>query len=103
MFGKESRSMNVSVAMPNGDPDKELELQYADGKIIGNGSFGVVYMAKIMNTSEHVAIKKVLQDKRFKASILIVILILVLFNYSLITEQRTTNHETSKSSERSKA
>lgn len=58
--------MNVNVALPNGGPDRDLEIQYVDGKIIGNGSFGVVYMAKIVTTNENVAIKKVLQDKRFK-------------------------------------
>ncbi|CAD5221186.1 unnamed protein product [Bursaphelenchus xylophilus] len=66
LFSKEGRSLTVSVALPSGEPDRELELQYADGRIIGNGSFGVVYMAKVVNTNEHVAIKKVLQDKRFK-------------------------------------
>lgn len=34
--------------------------------MIGNGSFGVVYLAKLVQTNEDVAIKKVLQDKRFK-------------------------------------
>ena len=34
--------------------------------MIGNGSFGVVYQAKLCDTGEMVAIKKVLQDKRFK-------------------------------------
>jgi glycogen synthase kinase 3 beta len=34
--------------------------------VIGNGSFGVVYQAKLCDTGEMVAIKKVLQDKRFK-------------------------------------
>ena len=33
-------------------------------KVIGNGSFGVVYQAKLCETGEMVAIKKVLQDKR---------------------------------------
>ncbi|KAL1919046.1 uncharacterized protein VTP21DRAFT_2427 [Calcarisporiella thermophila] len=43
------------------------ELVYShSNKIVGNGSFGMVYYAKILNTSEDVAIKKVLQDKRFK-------------------------------------
>ncbi len=35
-------------------------------QVIGNGSFGVVYQAKLCETGEMVAIKKVLQDKRFK-------------------------------------
>ncbi|CAF0795841.1 unnamed protein product [Didymodactylos carnosus] len=42
------------------------EISYTDTKVIGNGSFGVVYQAKLVHTNEHVAIKKVLQDKRFK-------------------------------------
>ncbi|OQV18828.1 Glycogen synthase kinase-3 beta [Hypsibius exemplaris] len=43
-----------------------VEVSYADLKVIGNGSFGVVYQARLMETQELVAIKKVLQDKRFK-------------------------------------
>lgn len=35
-------------------------------QVIGNGSFGVVYQARLMDSQEMVAIKKVLQDKRFK-------------------------------------
>ena len=34
--------------------------------MIGHGSFGAVFLAKIVETDEVVAIKKVLQDKRFK-------------------------------------
>ena len=34
--------------------------------MIGHGSFGAVFLAKIVETNETVAIKKVLQDKRFK-------------------------------------
>ena len=34
--------------------------------IIGNGSFGVVYQANVQQSKREVAIKKVLQDKRFK-------------------------------------
>ena len=37
-------------------------------QVIGNGSFGVVYQAKLCDTGEMVAIKKVLQDKRWVLS-----------------------------------
>ncbi|XP_022108540.1 glycogen synthase kinase-3 beta-like [Acanthaster planci] len=43
-----------------------VEISYTETKIIGNGSFGVVHQAKLTDTGEMVAIKKVLQDKRFK-------------------------------------
>lgn len=42
------------------------EVSYTDARVIGNGSFGVVYQAKLSDTGDLVAIKKVLQDKRFK-------------------------------------
>lgn len=34
--------------------------------MIGHGSFGAVFLAKVVDTEELVAIKKVLQDRRFK-------------------------------------
>ena len=39
---------------------------YTVEKVIGNGSFGVVYQAVIAATGEPVAIKKVFQDRRYK-------------------------------------
>mmetsp|Transcript_7435 Transcript_7435/g.21990 ORF Transcript_7435/g.21990 Transcript_7435/m.21990 type:complete len:413 (-) Transcript_7435:175-1413(-) len=41
-------------------------LRFNAERIIGNGSFGVVFRATVVETGEVVAIKKVLQDKRFK-------------------------------------
>lgn len=41
-------------------------ISYSAERIIGNGSFGVVFQASVVETGEVVAIKKVLQDKRFK-------------------------------------
>jgi glycogen synthase kinase 3 beta len=41
-------------------------VSYVSDKVVGNGSFGVVFQASVMGTGEVVAIKKVLQDKRFK-------------------------------------
>jgi len=42
------------------------DLQYTQCKIVGNGSFGVVFQTKLSPTNEDAAIKRVLQDKRFK-------------------------------------
>ena len=41
-------------------------ITYTAVKIIGHGSFGVVFLAKVVETDEYVAVKKVLQDKRFR-------------------------------------
>lgn len=46
---------------------QEVEISYTDLRTIGNGSFGVVFQATLQRpTQEQIAIKKVLQDKRFK-------------------------------------
>jgi hypothetical protein len=41
-------------------------MQYTQCKIVGNGSFGVVFQTKMSPSGEDAAIKRVLQDKRFK-------------------------------------
>jgi len=41
-------------------------MTYTQCKIVGNGSFGVVFQTKLSPTGEDAAIKRVLQDKRFK-------------------------------------
>ncbi|XP_014277984.1 protein kinase shaggy isoform X7 [Halyomorpha halys] len=63
---KDGNKVTTVVATPGQGPDRPLEVSYTDTKVIGNGSFGVVYQAKLCDTNEMVAIKKVLQDKRFK-------------------------------------
>lgn len=45
-----------------------FSLSYTRYKAIGNGSFGVVFSGRLKHSGEMVAIKKVLQDKRFKVS-----------------------------------
>jgi len=57
-----STSNNAAATATSGDQT----ISYAAERIIGNGSFGVVFQAAVVETGEVVAIKKVLQDKRFK-------------------------------------
>jgi glycogen synthase kinase 3 beta len=45
---------------------KKAPISYSAERVIGTGSFGVVYQATVLETGETVAIKKVLQDRRFK-------------------------------------
>eukprot|EP00924_Labyrinthula_sp_SR-Ha-C_P001027 snap_masked-scaffold_7-processed-gene-11.4-mRNA-1 protein AED:0.18 eAED:0.30 QI:0/-1/0/1/-1/1/1/0/379 len=42
------------------------EISYNATRVIGNGSFGVVFEAEIVETGQKVAIKKILVDTRFK-------------------------------------
>ncbi|XP_012167438.1 glycogen synthase kinase-3 beta-like isoform X7 [Bombus vosnesenskii] len=63
---RDGNKVTTVVATPGAGPDRPQEISYTDTKVIGNGSFGVVYLAKLCDTEELVAIKKVLQDKRFK-------------------------------------
>ncbi|XP_076325350.1 glycogen synthase kinase-3 beta-like [Tachypleus tridentatus] len=63
---KDGGKVTTVLATPGQGPDRPQEVSYTDIKVIGNGSFGVVYQARLVDTGEMVAIKKVLQDKRFK-------------------------------------
>uniref|UniRef100_A0A8C8LMR3 Glycogen synthase kinase-3 beta n=1 Tax=Oncorhynchus tshawytscha TaxID=74940 RepID=A0A8C8LMR3_ONCTS len=63
---KDGSKVTTVVATPGQGPDRPQEVSYTDTKVIGNGSFGVVYQAKLCDSGELIAIKKVLQDKRFK-------------------------------------
>ncbi|CAG8535665.1 3899_t:CDS:2 [Diversispora eburnea] len=56
----------IKVVASDGKTGDDFDLSYTVTKVIGNGSFGVVFQAKLTNTGEDAAIKKVLQDKRFK-------------------------------------
>ena len=61
-----SDSAAASIPVPIEKEGAEQNISYSAERIIGNGSFGVVFEAKVVETDEVVAIKKVLQDKRFK-------------------------------------
>eukprot|EP01096_Ripella_sp_DP13-Kostka_P008113 TRINITY_DN3017_c0_g1_i2.p1 TRINITY_DN3017_c0_g1~~TRINITY_DN3017_c0_g1_i2.p1 ORF type:complete len:382 (+),score=101.58 TRINITY_DN3017_c0_g1_i2:427-1572(+) len=45
---------------------KANDITYNTDRIVGQGSFGVVFQATRVDTNETVAIKKVLQDRRYK-------------------------------------
>jgi serine/threonine protein kinase len=70
-----SKSMSKSKSGVRGggrsDSKKETEssephLTYTAERVTGSGSFGIVYQAQVVETQETVAIKKVLQDRRYK-------------------------------------
>lgn len=66
---RDSSSSSSSSSRNKNDSKKEgsgTTVSYNAERIIGNGSFGVVFQATVVQTGEVVAIKKVLQDKRFK-------------------------------------
>ncbi|KAK6918420.1 Protein kinase domain [Dillenia turbinata] len=54
----------TTIGGKNGRP--KLTISYMAERVVGTGSFGVVFQAKCLETGETVAIKKVLQDKRYK-------------------------------------
>ena len=59
----------VKVHASDGKSGDSRDLTYTNCKVVGNGSFGVVFQAKLVGSpkeGEDIAIKKVLQDKRFK-------------------------------------
>ena len=64
----DSGKVTTVVATLGQGPERSQEVAYTDIKVIGSGSFGVVYQARLSDTRELVAIKKVLQDKRFKVA-----------------------------------
>lgn len=59
----------IKVAAKDGKTGQDIQLHYSNYKVAGNGSFGVVYQAKLLRTGDEIAIKKVLQDRRFKVQL----------------------------------
>ncbi|KAF0916928.1 hypothetical protein E2562_015102 [Oryza meyeriana var. granulata] len=54
----------TTVGGRNGQPKQTIS--YIAERVVGRGSFGVVFQAKCLETGERVAVKKVLQDARYK-------------------------------------
>ncbi|XP_072998805.1 shaggy-related protein kinase eta-like [Typha latifolia] len=56
--------ISTTIGGKNGEPKRTIT--YMAERVVGTGSFGIVFQAKCLETGETVAIKKVLQDKRYK-------------------------------------
>ncbi|THU62037.1 hypothetical protein C4D60_Mb01t00940 [Musa balbisiana] len=56
--------ISTTIGGKNGEPKQTIS--YMAERVVGNGSFGIVFQAKCLETRETVAIKKVLQDRRYK-------------------------------------
>ncbi|QCD87634.1 protein brassinosteroid insensitive 2 [Vigna unguiculata] len=56
--------ISTTIGGKNGEPKQTIS--YMAERVVGTGSFGVVFQAKCLETGEPVAIKKVLQDRRYK-------------------------------------
>jgi glycogen synthase kinase 3 beta len=59
----------IREKVQDGKTGETKDLAYTQCKIVGNGSFGVVFQTKLSPSGEDAAIKRVLQDKRFKVNI----------------------------------
>lgn len=62
----DSTAVANTTTPPTSSPAAPATISYSAEKVIGNGSFGVVFLARVVETGELVAIKKTLQDKRFR-------------------------------------
>lgn len=58
----------VTESVRDGKTGEQRQLTYTQCKVVGSGSFGVVFQTKLLPSNEDAAIKRVLLDKRFKVS-----------------------------------
>jgi glycogen synthase kinase 3 beta len=58
----------VTESVRDGKTGEQRLLTYTQCKVVGSGSFGVVFQTKLLPSNEDAAIKRVLLDKRFKVS-----------------------------------
>lgn len=61
-----SKQVYYAHPPPTIDPIDPVQISFPTTEVVGHGSFGVVFATVIQETNEKVAIKKILQDKRFK-------------------------------------
>ncbi|GLT33901.1 hypothetical protein SLA2020_084540 [Shorea laevis] len=62
--GNGTETGHIIVTTIGGRNGPKQTISYMAERVVGHGSFGVVFQAKCLETGETVAIKKVLQDKR---------------------------------------
>ncbi len=67
MFNKDSKKTNPkdSALLAKKEPEKTAD-KYVFAEVVGSGTFGIVYKGRNKDTLDVVAIKKVLQDKKYK-------------------------------------
>ncbi|KAK8521999.1 hypothetical protein V6N12_066569 [Hibiscus sabdariffa] len=63
--GTEAGQIITTVVVGRSGQPKQ-RISYMAERVVGTGSFGVVFQAKCLDRGDSVAIKKVLQDKRYK-------------------------------------
>merc|ERR1740123_1021748 len=56
----------AAAAAAAAEEEEEPQCTYNAERVIGNGTFGIVYSARIVETDETVAIKKVFVDRRYR-------------------------------------
>ena len=56
----------ITERVTDGHNGEIRDIQYTQSQMVGHGSFGVVFQTQILPTNEIAAIKRILQDKRFK-------------------------------------
>lgn len=82
----------IKERVQDGATGEYRDMAYTQCKIVGNGSFGVVFQTKLSPGGEDAAIKRVLQDKRFKVLLELSYLMMRIAD-AKIQEPRVTNHE----------
>eukprot|EP00252_Welwitschia_mirabilis_P008667 TRINITY_DN2069_c0_g1_i1.p1 TRINITY_DN2069_c0_g1~~TRINITY_DN2069_c0_g1_i1.p1 ORF type:complete len:403 (-),score=52.01 TRINITY_DN2069_c0_g1_i1:264-1472(-) len=56
----------ITTVIDDRNGQSKQTINYMPERIVGTGSFGIVFQARCLETGETFAIKKVLQDKRYK-------------------------------------
>ncbi|ORY85459.1 glycogen synthase kinase-3 beta [Protomyces lactucae-debilis] len=66
LSSKRLTTKTIKENVHDGRTGELREMSYHSSKIVGSGSFGIVFQTRLVETNEDAAIKRVLQDKRFK-------------------------------------